>query len=256
MPTIPMDWVPAVGVCQPLYRKLRALPEPRGAGLTGRSVLMKYGPAPLFSDGQLREFYQWYIDNYDQAKVESARRRPGARSWESRPLETADAGGVACSSSEQACGAKGSTALGAPDCGTADFVIPSGERALTLKDTLPTRRKVQRGCGADFYGNRVTLAVQGELIEAMSLEVRKIARGCLLVKVSGAPCQLSPLSFPEEERLVVPDCLITWDGAGTAEQAADAFVAERTWLPLPKQHKVDNGRLACGRLSVCTGRLE
>ena len=166
MSTIPMDWVSAVRVGQPLYRKLMALPEPMGAGLAGRSELRKYGPAPLSSDCQLRKFYQWYIDNYDQAEVVSAGRRPGTRSWESRPLETADAGGIAYSSGEQVCEANGATTLGAPDCGTAGFVMPSSERALTLKGTLPTRRRVQCGCGADFYGTRVALAVQGKLIKS------------------------------------------------------------------------------------------
>ncbi len=39
---------------------------------------------PLSSDCQLQEFYEWYLDNYDQAEVVSTGRRTGPRSWDGR----------------------------------------------------------------------------------------------------------------------------------------------------------------------------
>ena len=71
-----------------------SLPKPLGGGLDGKVELRKDRSAPLFLDYKLREFFQCYIDNYDQAEVISKQKSAKICEWVKGLLEAAERWGV------------------------------------------------------------------------------------------------------------------------------------------------------------------
>ena len=81
MATIPMGWISAVGVCQYLHRRLLHLGRPLGAGLDRKSEFRKDRGAQLGPDFRLSEFYECYIDNYDEAEITRGDAEPKNGGW-------------------------------------------------------------------------------------------------------------------------------------------------------------------------------
>ena len=132
MSTIPMGWISAVGVCQYLHRKIMSLPRPFGGGLDGKLEMRKDRSAPLFPDYKLREFFQCYIDNYDQAEVVSAEKPAANEELVKGLLDAAERWGVPYSADKRVSNSLEGVTLGAQIFGRAGFVIPSNDRALTI----------------------------------------------------------------------------------------------------------------------------
>ena len=94
-----------------------------------------------------------------------------------------------------------------------------------INGALATRRRVQCGRGADFYGN--------------------FAQKCVLVNVTGAPGQFGPLSSPWEEGYVDPVGFIARDGPVMPERAE-----VHSWL---REHC--SSRRNVTRLAKSAGRM-
>ena len=132
MATIPMGWISAVGVCQYLHRRLLHLGRPLGAGLDRKSEFRKDRGAQLGPDFRLSEFYECYIDNYDEAEITRGDAEPKNGGWVQGLLEAAEVWGVPYSPDKRVKQAPEGVTLGAHIYGRAGIILPSAERSLLL----------------------------------------------------------------------------------------------------------------------------
>ena len=166
------------------------------------------------------------------------------------PPPKAKAKGAAAEAKAKATAA-GKAKTRARGLGQGGAAVPEG--APLPPEPLPaaTRRWLHCGWDADFYDNEVALAVPGELIEAVVQDASGAARGCVLLEVLSSPSRLNLQGYPWEEGCVFPVRFIACEDAGTADWAANAFVAGGTELFLPKQYEVDKERLANVGVAQC-----
>jgi len=153
-----MGWLSAVGVCQSLHRELLTSQVPRGAGLPGKAELRKGRSPSAAADGRIAQFFQAYIDNYDEGEIVGHPRATarGPSAWQGRVRDAYRRWGAARAEDKSAERAEMGATLGGVIDGSLGTVGPADARVCELLSiaTWALQRPYLSQKAASFVGGK------------------------------------------------------------------------------------------------------